>query len=354
MTITTKFLTATKKLNTYIFRKYSNIVKQELKVPPFCEVYINVPYSLIIKPLNIHKYNSDKILIQKYAKFGESLECSVDGNHVTIVDKSEDTNNIAQIEIPVKANLFVTSRKDITVGQLNGDKINLKSVKGHISVDKFHGKSIQIVLENGNIKLVDAIQASEIQVVVTENGSINAGKLQGIYLRLETNKGDITVESSYCNESIFKTCNGNLFLSNVHKHCKVMVKEGHLNLTTFDGKLTATIDKGNADIHLSRIIGNSEINVNNGSLNLKLAELCQEYVKFILRSDFCDVAKVFKFEFKEPGCVIINPEMNEEHLAVVNCLRGSIVVENVSWQEIMKIKFKKLYQKTATSDHYPA
>ncbi|XP_056633509.1 protein FAM185A-like [Diorhabda sublineata] len=344
ITISMKLLTTTKRLNTYIIRKCSNVVKRDLQVPPFCEVYINVPYNLIIKPLNVHKYpNCDKLLIQNNAKFEKSLECIIGGNHITIFDKSEDTNNIAQVEIPVKSNLFVSSRKDIDLGQLNCDKINLKSVEGNISVDKFNGKSIQIISKNGNIKLKDAIQASEIQVVVTENGSINTGKLQGISSRLETNKGDITVESSYCNESVFKTCNGDLSLSNIHQHCEIIIKEGHLNITSFDGQLTATVDKGDADIHLSRITGNSEVNIKNGSLHLKLAELCQDYIKFILKSDYCDVGKQFKFDYREPGCVIINPEVVEEYLAVVNCLQGSILVQNVSWQEMMKLKLKKFH-----------
>lgn len=43
----------------------------------------------------------------------------------------------------------------------------------------------------------------------------------------------MTVESSYCNKSVFEVQKGKMELANIHKTCKIMLNEGHLKLSKY-------------------------------------------------------------------------------------------------------------------------
>lgn len=93
-----------KQLAANFTRKYSKSIEKELEVPTFCDVYITVPYNLNIKPLNIHKYhNFDKLIIEHDGESDKDLEFSVNGNHVTIIDKTENTSINCNVKVPIKA-----------------------------------------------------------------------------------------------------------------------------------------------------------------------------------------------------------------------------------------------------------
>lgn len=73
--------------------------------------------------------------------------------------------------------MYVDCKRDITVGQLNGYKISLKSEEGNITLDKFHGESVKISTKTGDIKFKNVVQASNIEAVVSETGvSYNLNK----------------------------------------------------------------------------------------------------------------------------------------------------------------------------------
>lgn len=66
--------------------------------------------------------------------------------------------------------LYVNSKKDITVGYFHGDKLYLESTKGDISVDKYQGNLVDLTTQEGNINIKDFIQASNVNIGVLKNG----------------------------------------------------------------------------------------------------------------------------------------------------------------------------------------
>lgn len=65
--------------------------------------------------------------------------------------------------------------------------------------------------------------------------SIKTGRLQGLNLKLKAlGTGDMSVESSYCTESIFVVEKGSMDLSNIHKNCKIFLMKGNLILGKLD------------------------------------------------------------------------------------------------------------------------
>ncbi|XP_018562520.1 uncharacterized protein LOC108904442 [Anoplophora glabripennis] len=337
-----------KLVHTSLFRNYVTIAKRELEVPTFCDVHINLPYNLVVKPLNIHKYhNLDKLIIQVHPSIEQNVEHDIDGNQVKIFNNKEVSHDIpndifCSVKAPVKANVYVNSEKDISIGYFHGDKLHLNTNEGNIFIDKFQGTSVNLKTNNGNIRLKEFIQASTITAEILNSGSISSGRLQGLDLKLKTNKGNISVESAYSYKSLFEVGNGNLDLHNIHKTCTILLKKGYMYLAGFDGGLDALIENGHADIQLARVTKDSEINLQNGALNLKLADACQDYVQFKIQAKDCDVAENIKSTINRLGDVIIlTPDINEDNTVSVSCVNGAVNVESASWQDMIKLKLKK-------------
>lgn len=91
-----------------MYRCYATIIEKELDVPMFCDLHIDVPYNLYVKPLNVHKYhNCDKLILKFNEKIQDTLKYELNGNQITIVDdqmKYDESKNMElSIKAPVKA-----------------------------------------------------------------------------------------------------------------------------------------------------------------------------------------------------------------------------------------------------------
>lgn len=101
-------------------------MEKELEVPPFCDVHVDVPYNVRLKPVDIHKYhNCDKLLVQIDERCEESLQYDVDGNRVTIIDKFESKENdlLMKIKAPVKSSKYNNHIYVKIRGVLNSERI---------------------------------------------------------------------------------------------------------------------------------------------------------------------------------------------------------------------------------------
>nr|CAH7712213.1 unnamed protein product [Callosobruchus chinensis] len=234
-------------------KAFATYVEKELEVPTFCDVHIDLPYSVTVKPLNIHKYhNCDKLIIKIDERCKDSLQYDVDGNQVKIdetVERNEE-DVMCYVKAPVKANLYINSKKDINIGYFHGDKLYATSQEGDVNVDRFQ-----------------------------------AG---------------------------------------------------------FDGKLKLVLEKGKANIHLFRISEeSSEINILDGALKLRLADACQDYVQFLIKSETCEISENVKSTINNSGDVIqLIPDINADSSCVINC-QGHTFVESASWQDMIKLRMQK-------------
>lgn len=110
----------------------------------------------------------------------------------------------------------------------------------------------------------------------------------------------------------------------------------------FDGKLLTVLDKGSANIQIVRLIEDSEINILNGTLNLKLAEACQDFVQIKLKSKDWSLADNLKLTVKNfDNSIVLTPDVNDEHTLAVNCMNGHVHIDSASWQDMVKMKLKK-------------
>lgn len=97
-----------------MYRYYATIIEKELEVPMFCDLHIQVPYDLYIKPLNVHKYhNCDKLILKVDERTQNTLKYDLNGNQVTIIDKekqSDPKDIVLGIKAPVKSSKCTCDR----------------------------------------------------------------------------------------------------------------------------------------------------------------------------------------------------------------------------------------------------
>lgn len=70
----------------------------------------------------------------------------------------------------ILSDVYVNSKKDISVGYFHGDKLHLNSSEGNIFIDKFQGTSVNLKTDIGNIHLKEFIQASTITAEILHSG----------------------------------------------------------------------------------------------------------------------------------------------------------------------------------------
>lgn len=88
------------------------IFRKELRVNPFCDVNIKLPFNIKIAPLDVYKYsNSDKIIISllsdKESDKYDDLHYNTDEKTINIFNNSENFEQhiTCSVEIPIKASI---------------------------------------------------------------------------------------------------------------------------------------------------------------------------------------------------------------------------------------------------------
>lgn len=78
-----------------------------------------------------------------------------------------------------------------------------------------------------------------------------------------------------------------------------------------------------------------------GSLILKLAEACQDYTEFQIKTLDWEMSENFKMAVRNcDGVVNLIPEINSDNTVKVNCLKGSVDIDSASWQDMIKMKLE--------------
>lgn len=102
-----KFCSKTSKLNQFgpqLYRCYATTIEKELEVPMFCDLHVQIPYNLHVKPLNVHKYhNCDKLLLKFDKQICDTLKYDINGNQITVVDEKQNYDDSENIELRIKA-----------------------------------------------------------------------------------------------------------------------------------------------------------------------------------------------------------------------------------------------------------
>lgn len=114
-------------------------------------------------------------------------------------------------------------------------------------------------------------------------------------------------------------------------------------LVGFDGLLDAYVKKGNVDIHCSRIKEESKIVLSDeGRLNLKLSESCQDDVILEILSKYLIVGKNINFDLERTSDkYILMPVKLEKDKGysklTVDCKQSAVSLECANWTDMFKV-----------------
>lgn len=138
-------------------------------------------------------------------------------------------------------------------------------------------------------------------------------------------------------------CSGRLFKFEYEEWLLCLLKfKFYCFAVGFDGRLKTVVDKGSANIHLSRINEQSEVTIINGSLALKLSDSCQDYTRFRIKTLDYEISNRIKMVPKNSeGILNLLPDINEQNIVNINCMNGSVDVDSASWQDMVRIKLEK-------------
>ncbi|XP_022919555.1 protein FAM185A [Onthophagus taurus] len=332
-------------------RQYATILTEQFDVSQFCTVVINSPCNIFVHPLDVFSdQNKVKVSVEstdirnlpsvKYDKQGDTVAIRSGPN-------ANCKNLTLNVFASLKANLDITGYDcPIIIGNFYGRSIMANSESGDISLGKSQCETIDLSTNGGNITCKELTQAGTLKLSTLGKGSITTDRLQALALRAKTVSGDITVGSSYCDESKFETDFGILRLKNVHRNVNININnEGLLNITGLDGVLKAKIKKGLVDVQVARFARSSEIVMEDaGSLILRLSEECQKntFVK-LLTNHFVIAGGVNMKAEKEKDMGILIPTGNQEIDATLlaNCKNAHVLIDSSSWSKMFEQSVRK-------------
>lgn len=158
------------------FAGQRSIVRQ---VYPFSNIKITSNYHLNVKPydlLDCPDGNLLRISLQPKPPTAESsatkqiadLIANFDANiqiddHSIVIDTIDDLSTqinadelanavYCLVEVPVKSNLKICSRRDVNIQSMYGDEINVNARDGDVQTNNIHAVALSLTAQNGNIR----------------------------------------------------------------------------------------------------------------------------------------------------------------------------------------------------------
>ncbi|XP_058818544.1 uncharacterized protein LOC131681642 [Topomyia yanbarensis] len=339
---TVKYLLQVRQLSVRnsLFKRAEEIIKQ---VDPYCKIRIRCNYNLTIAPYDLLDCPDSNILKMTLGSKADDINVESNDNEVNIVDSRSGSPISCLLEIPIKADLEIDNLGDTKISELYSDQIQVRSA-GNIVTKNLRSSLIDLRSSRGNISCGGITLAQTIKVVTDGEGNILLNKLQGGDVDAETKLGNISVSSSYCNSSRFKTENGNLFLKNIHKLCRVSTKgSGRLVMNGFYGTLLANVASPEVDLQLSEIIGRCSVTAESAEkLVLAINDTICENAEIAITSRQLEIDPSFDSdqhaEQKKSGEFIFGNTTTQNKLQVEG---GKLVqLRKMSWADTLGLDLK--------------
>ena len=154
---------------------------------------------------------------------------------------------------------------------VEGPHILLGAEQGAVTVSGVKTEELRVVTEGGPVRCEGAVQGRV--ALTTTTGAIAAtGRILGPELRVTTEQGEVEVANTYSDSSTFTATRGSIRLKNLHNRSRVeVVEEGEVVMTGVDGQTEVLVGRGMVDVAISRLTGDSRVEVGEGHVVVRLA-----------------------------------------------------------------------------------
>lgn len=283
---------------SYCYRGFA----QEVTVLPYCKIEVKTMCPLIVRPFDLLGNPAGNTIKATLAKNQTQLEISLDNNSEEndgqqVVRISEKlTKFLGQdeivLEVPVQVDLAIENGDSVSVSNIESDFCDIQSITS-IRTQNIKGDNIKLK-SGGSIQCENTVLARSLVVQTEQDGvgcecnivkeylllisiyfqDIQMDKILGDRMSIQTEQGNVSINSCYSQSSKIRTKSGNLTLKNIHRNCEVNVEqESNLTMTGFNGNLLITMDSGYIDLQIAELHGESVIVANNSAdMDIKLSE----------------------------------------------------------------------------------
>jgi len=309
-----------------------------------------------VKPIGTMDHpNLDKAFVKVYGTnkaMAELLDISVkqEGHKLSVTGSTDDLSIVGDIlidvEVPIvhNINLITTGMANISCQDMvESNFCHLTSESGSITVSRLKTANLIIQSEAGTVMCKGAIQGS-VSIITGEGSVVSDKRFIGPTLDITTDQGDITLASCYSDQSKFSTRWGNMRLRNLHNESYVAVYEqGKVKMQGVDGSTNVFMKKGELDIQISHVVNESRLHVEEGDINLKIAD--NKPVKVCVTGTEVETDQ----QFAKFGTVQTKEDNYQHYLGTImpnqfspTCQvvaeKGKVVVESQDWATSMGFK----------------
>ncbi|EAT42410.1 AAEL006059-PA [Aedes aegypti] len=325
---------------------YHQHAKEILKiVDPYSKIKIRCNCALKIVPYDLLDCPDSNLLKASVnSEKDHNLNVEISGNEVSISDSSAPSSPVSCIlEIPIKADLEVLNNGSTAVFDLYSDEIRIES-GGNVDTKNLRCTLIDLRSADGNISCAGTTLAQIIKVVTSGTGNVALEKLQGGEVEVESNEGDISVTSSYSNNSSFRTNGGNLLLKSIHKNCQVVSNgPGKFVMNGFYGTLNANAASREVSLQLSETVGECTVTARSATtVDLAISDTVLENTEVHVTCDQLevhpDMAGDQHAELDEAGQVSFGKKGSGNKLNVH--ATGLVTMKKMSWTDSFGFAFK--------------
>ncbi|XP_065081771.1 uncharacterized protein LOC135704224 [Ochlerotatus camptorhynchus] len=316
-------------------------------VDPYSKIKIRCNCNLKIVPYDLLDCPDSNLLKASFnSAADDKLDVEINGNEVVISDSGVPSTPPVSciLEVPIKANLEVLNNGSTAISDLYSDEIRVES-GGNVETKSLRCTLIDLRSSDGNISCVGTTLAQIIKVVTTGKGSILLDKLQGGEVEVETYSGDISVNSSYSNNSSYRTNQGNLLLKSIHKSCQVVSSgPGRFIMNGFYGTLNANVASREVSLQLSETVGECTVLAKSADVfDLAVSDTVYDNTEIHITCDQLEVEPGLTgdqhAELNDAGQVSVGNKTTENKLNVEAA--GLVTLRKMSWADTFGFAFKK-------------
>ncbi|XP_065170756.1 uncharacterized protein [Atheta coriaria] len=259
--------------------------------------------------------------------------------NLTTARDALDDSTVCELHVPLKANINLTALGDIKVGDLQGDGVRVFSEMGCVTLGNLKCSEVSAGTNDKDIVVEGNIEATRVDLLCRQSGSIKAQKIKSLGLKLDTNEGNIHMNACYSKNGYFITKTGNIDLKNVHNRCRIdTIKNGQVKMVGFEGALEVSLQNGKADLQIQKLFDNSDITVREeGEITLRIPKELLDYVEILIWSKGCYVDDDIPYteDDLKDLTTIRKAGTTAEHVLRVRCMKATCNVHFASWIDMM-------------------
>uniref|UniRef100_A0A4D5R9K3 Protein FAM185A n=1 Tax=Scolopendra viridis TaxID=118503 RepID=A0A4D5R9K3_SCOVI len=251
------------------------VFSSEEKLSPTGSVNLHLPFNVQIQPVNVEDFpQMDKTFFKLVASCGHEMDekalkqmfsWEIESTPFSVLIKSKLTDEglnfcrgtsnpfMFMMNIPLYCNLQVETEKmgNVSVSELESKKLSVSTDKGGIHCKRLKCAEMNLKSNSGDVLCTGVLQGN-INIKTKNKGSVTGMRFQGNEIDVATEDGSIDVSAIYADRSCFQSNTGNMNLENYHGNGAVSIKQGNLFVSGLDGSLKVEMEKGSANIQVSR------------------------------------------------------------------------------------------------------